>query len=502
MISDKIETIKKLSVDILLLYVEDNIGLCENMQKLLNRISDNVLIANDGEEGYKKFIRYSPKIIITDINMPKMNGFKMIEKIKTLEPECKILILSAHDEKEHLHTAINLEVFRYIIKPTKIPELVDAIYDTIIAINKEDNRRIFLNQLQNIFNYQNNIVVMMFEGNFILPNQRFLDFFVVDTLDKFNKTFNMDELLLEHKEFLYSSETVPWYESATKQHGTLFHTKINNHEGQKRHLILKAREVPEKAGYYILSFDDITELNLMSLFDSETANNDNMVQDKMAVITFMQIVKNNSAEIKIHNFYKGLTIVNPAVIIKLTNHEVVLKTVNSQLKIMYLTRFTTISSEIFPQSVICKSLDNIDFDEQTITIKDMQFSQRTETDRKFTRLEPDEEQGCSLFYREIKFTTDATIIDISEISAKVEIKALPAGITIDQKVVLSINLKINKIQTSLTTEATVYRIDENKRSYYLVLLFNLNEKDHKLINEYIANRQMELIREFKKLHIT
>jgi len=190
------------------------------------------------------------------------------------------------------------------------------------------------------------------------------------------------------------------------------------------------------------------------------------------------------------------------VILKITDNEIILKTVNSQLKIMQLTKFTTISSEIFPQSVVCKSIEDIDIDNQTLTIKDMHFSQRTATDRKFIRLEPSEEQACSLFYREIKFTSETTVIDISEVSAKVEIKALPAGIRIDEKINLTINIKINKKQTSLSTEATVYRMEENKRSYYLVLLFDLGTKDKKLIREYIVNRQMELIREFKKLNIT
>ncbi len=44
MLGDKIQTIKKLSADIPLLYVEDNIGLCNNMQKLLERVSDNVIM--------------------------------------------------------------------------------------------------------------------------------------------------------------------------------------------------------------------------------------------------------------------------------------------------------------------------------------------------------------------------------------------------------------------------------------------------------------------------
>jgi hypothetical protein len=203
-----------------------------------------------------------------------------------------------------------------------------------------------------------------------------------------------------------------------------------------------------------------------------------------------------------HNFYKGLTIINPAVITKITDDDITLKTVNSQLKIMQLTKFTTISSEIFPQDVVCRSINDIDADNQTIIIKDMHFSQRTATDRKFIRLEPNSEQGCSLFYRQIKFTSDTTIIDISEVSAKVEINALPAGMSVDEKVDLTINIKVGNKQTSLSTECTVYRIDENKRSYYLVLLFELDDKKKKTIREYIANRQMELIREFKRLNLT
>jgi YesN/AraC family two-component response regulator len=180
--NQKIEKIKALSGNMNLLYVEDNLTLCKNMSNLLSRISDNVIVANDGEEGYKKYIEFHPKIVITDINMPKMNGFEMIKKIKALEPECKIIIMSAYDEKEYLYNAINLGVFRYISKPAKVPELIDAIYDTIVSIDVEENRRLLLNQIQNIFNYQYSLVVMIHNGEFILPNHRFLEFFGVDTL--------------------------------------------------------------------------------------------------------------------------------------------------------------------------------------------------------------------------------------------------------------------------------------------------------------------------------
>lgn len=498
---NKIETIKKFSKDIKLLYVEDNIGLCKNMQILLDKIFDNIVIAHDGEKGYEKFLEFEPKIVITDINMPVMDGFKMVEKIKELEPECKIVILSANDEKKHLHTAIDLDVFRYLSKPAKVPKLIDAIHDAVLAIHMNENRRIFLSQLQNIFNYQNNMVVMMFEGEFILPNQRFLEFFDVENINYFTEEYNIDKLLLPHQEFLSSTDSELWYETAVENPGVLFHTKIKNNEGEMRHLILKLRDVPEKEGHSILSFDDVTELGLMALFDSESAKNDTLVEDKKAVISLMQVVKENAAEVKIHNFYKGLTIINPGVITKITDDSITLKTVNAQLKIVHLTKFTTISSSIFPQSLVCKSINKIDDDNQTIEIDDMHFSPRTATDRRYTRLEAGEGQSCSLFYKQIKFTTETTIIDISEVSAKIEISALPAGMAIGEKLNLSINLKIHNRPTSLTTEGTVFRIDENKRSYYLVLIFELEAHEEELIKDYLVNRQMELIREFKRLNI-
>ncbi|MDO8455078.1 MAG: response regulator [Sulfurimonas sp.] len=495
-----IEEIKQFADNMNLLYVEDNAGLRENVEKLLGRIFDNVITAEDGEDGYKTFVKFKPNILITDINMPKMNGFDMIKKIKASEPECKIIILSAYDDKEYLHSAINLGIFRYLSKPAKVPELVQAIYDSVIAIHKEENRRLFLNQIQTIFNYQNNIVIMMYEGKFILSNKRFLEFFKVDDLESFTKEYSdIDGLLLEHKDFLYTTAESKWYDTAVVNSGKLFHTKMKNYKGEMRHLILKSRDIPEKDGHSILSFDDVTELNLMALFDSDVASSDSIRQDKEAILTFMKIVKDNSAEVKIHNFYKGLTIVNPAVISEITEDEVTLKTSYPQLKIVKLSKFMTISSEIFPKSVVCKSIKSIDLDNQTIVINQMNFAPRSAVDRKFIRLEPEEKHGCTLFYKNIKFAGDVKIIDIAEVSVKIEIYALPPGMRVNETVKISINLTLHARLISVITDATIFRIDENTRSYDIVLLFKLDIKNADTIKEYLASRQMALIREFKKM---
>lgn len=500
--NEKIKKIQELSENIGVLYVEDNLGLSENMRALLSRMFKKIYIAYDGEAGYKEYIKNRPEIVITDINMPKINGFVMINKIKSIEPKCKVIVISAYEEKNHLYTAIRLGVFRYLHKPTKVPELINALYDAVIAIQKEENSLIFLNQLQNIFNYQNNLVVMMKKENFVLINRRFDEFFGVDNIDEFNEKYpDIDKLLLEHKDFLYSTPSSKWLDTVIENPGKLFHTKIENHKGEKRHLILKLREIPQKNDYYILSFDDVTELNLMALFDLDAARNDASSQDKMSILSLLRVVKDNSSEVKVHNFYKGLTIVNPAVITKINEESFTLKTVNTQIKVIQLSKFMTITSEIFPKDVICRSVRSIDADNQAVTINDMAFAQRSATDRKYTRLEPADDHTCTLYYKNIKFPGETYVMDVSEVSAKIRINALPAGIEKGTKIKLFMSLKLKGKLISFNIEGTVYRIDENKRDYNIVLLYELDQKNLHNIRDYLSNRQMELIREFKSIDI-
>ncbi|MBU1658731.1 response regulator [bacterium] len=499
---NQIEIIKKLSADMSMLYVEDNLGLRENMHKLLGRVISNVIVAKDGEDGLNQYIKHKPDILITDIDMPKMNGFDMIKKIKKIGSDSKIIVLSAHDEKQHLHIAIKLGVFRYLSKPAKIPELIQAIYDSVLSIHEEENRRLFLNQMKSILNYQNNIVAMVYEGKFIFANHRFFEFFGVESLESFYQKYtDIDTLLLEHKEFLFSTPSASWLNIIEENPETLFHTKIKNYKDENRHLILKSRIVPEKNNHTIFSFDDITELNLMPFFDSESNLNDAALQDKKSIITFMKIVQSNSANVKIHNFYKGLTIVNPATIAGISDDEIILKTVNAQLKIVALANFMTISSEIFPRNIICKSIKATNPDNQTIVIHDMSYTSRSATDRKYTRLEPEDTHSFILFYKNMEFSSYIKIVDISEVSVKIKMSALPAGIAIEDKVKISVNIDYGDKHLKFITSAVLYRIEQYPESYNVVMLFELDKNHTDTVRAYLSFRQMALIREFKKIDI-
>ena len=496
-----IEKLKILTHDLGILYVEDNKGLRDNMSVLLAKLFPNVWSAGDGKTAYEFYKIHHPAIVLSDINMPEMSGLELARKIKEEDDDVRFIILSAFDEKEYLHEAIEAGVFRYATKPTKVPLLIDALYAAAVAINSRRDRRIFDNQLRDIFNYQNNLLIMLKEGEAVLVNQQFLDFFGVNSLDLFREKYDgFDTLLLEHQGFLYTTQEREWFKEATSNPGKLFHTKVLNHAREVCHLIMKLRLIPDKEGYTILSFDDITDLNLMMIFDNKTAKNDLMLQERSCVIKLMQVIRDNSAEVKLHNFYRGLTVVNSAVLVSIEDNNMILKTTYTQLKAIKFGNNITITSELFPYSVVCKSIINIDFDEQTVTFSDVKFLDKSADQRAFIRLEPEEKRhSITLFYREIKFFGTTRIVDISVCSVKIEIDALPAGLSVAEAVKITIVFDTDKQPLNFSITGTVYRIDNFTRNYHIVILFELSSTNSEKLTNYLAKRQLELIREFKAL---
>lgn len=121
------------------LYVEDNKEQQLHTSELLRHFFGRVTIASDGEEGLAKFKEDSYDIVLTDINMPKMNGIKMIARIKELDEHIPMLILSAHDETDYLIDAISLGVDGYLLKPLNIEHLARTLKKSVekILMQKE-----------------------------------------------------------------------------------------------------------------------------------------------------------------------------------------------------------------------------------------------------------------------------------------------------------------------------------------------------------------------------
>jgi CheY-like chemotaxis protein len=482
-----------------ILYVEDNLSLRENASNLLRKLFDRVDSAEDGAVGLELFKKNHYSLVITDIKMPKLDGIALSSEIRKIKPETKIIIMSAHDEKDTLLKVIEQGVFSFLKKPVNITQLTDVLYNAVKEIRHERDTNLFYMHLKSIFNYQSSMVVMLDGEKLILANQIFLDFFNVQTLEEFRRNVkDIGSRFMPHDGFLYEDESRQWLEIVRLKEKRLFHVKMQNSLGIIKHFILKYQAIPEKNGHGILSFDDVTELNLLKLFDQKESSQDIKKQDSKALYDLLEVIQRNSAKIELHNYYKGLSITNDAVITKVTTNSIELKTTYLQQKAIQYEQKTIIVSEALPKSLYCGAVINIVFDKQSVELKDLVFIESSPIARKTVRVVPDGKQSTSIFIGENKFQGDATIEDISLDAVKLRLDYLPPGLSKESDVNLDLVLELDKKPLIINTKAKLLRKSESMHSFNLVFLFE-NVKKSELV-KYIAKRQMAIIREFKGLN--
>lgn len=124
-----------------ILYVEDDKALLEETTTILKKIFKSVDTAESGTEGLLKFTQNRYDFIITDIEMPELNGLEMSEKIKEINPDIPIVIISAYSNSSYLIEAINIGINYYVLKPILLPQLLSTLNSVVDVI---ENRRIAL----------------------------------------------------------------------------------------------------------------------------------------------------------------------------------------------------------------------------------------------------------------------------------------------------------------------------------------------------------------------
>ena len=80
-------------------------------------------VVHNGIEAYEAVEREKPDILITDIRMPGFSGLDLIERVKKLQPELELIIISGYAHFEYAQQAIRLGVGYYLLKPINKSEL-------------------------------------------------------------------------------------------------------------------------------------------------------------------------------------------------------------------------------------------------------------------------------------------------------------------------------------------------------------------------------------------
>ena len=118
-----------------ILIVEDEPISLEMLSKTLKENYD-VLTADNGKKGFELYKKFNPHIIISDLNMPIMNGIELIQKIRELDQNSKIIITTFKNDVQTLLQASELKLFKYLIKPIDFIALKNIIKESIEELNR------------------------------------------------------------------------------------------------------------------------------------------------------------------------------------------------------------------------------------------------------------------------------------------------------------------------------------------------------------------------------
>ncbi len=112
-----------------ILLVDDQMILAEGIKSVLSTCPDFEIcgISLDGAEAVKDCEKYRPDVVLMDIRMPNMNGVVATKRIKELDPDIKVLILTTFDDSDYILSAINNGASGYLLKDIGATALIDAI---------------------------------------------------------------------------------------------------------------------------------------------------------------------------------------------------------------------------------------------------------------------------------------------------------------------------------------------------------------------------------------
>lgn len=121
---EKIEKLRELK----LLFVEDEEDLINIIEDTLKKLNANFVTARNGKEALDILDEQKDiDAVITDINMPIMNGLEMIDTINKKGLDLPVIVMSAHTETEFIKKAEDLGVKNYLLKPFDFIKFIDLI---------------------------------------------------------------------------------------------------------------------------------------------------------------------------------------------------------------------------------------------------------------------------------------------------------------------------------------------------------------------------------------
>lgn len=110
-----------------ILVVEDEPELARHVAGALTRNGHSTTVKHDGQEALDTALGKPPDLIVLDLNLPSLNGFQILKRLRKAQCPSRVLILTAHGEVENRIKGLNAGADDYLAKPFSMDELVARV---------------------------------------------------------------------------------------------------------------------------------------------------------------------------------------------------------------------------------------------------------------------------------------------------------------------------------------------------------------------------------------
>ena len=177
-----------------LLYVEDDASLREQFERVLKLKFKTLYVAEDGAQALELYGQYHPDIMLVDINLPKIDGLEVVERIRQNDKKTAIIVLSAYSDQEKLLRAIRLGLSDYLVKPVPYKKLIAHLEEITSKFeDKKGEKR--LTVLRNGYFWKKEEKILMYGGEMIALTKR--ERVLLDLLVKRLNTIVTQEIIIE-----------------------------------------------------------------------------------------------------------------------------------------------------------------------------------------------------------------------------------------------------------------------------------------------------------------
>ena len=116
------------------LVVDDDPATVELLREFLSAKGYEVITAGDGAEGLRRVKEERPHLILLDVQMPKMDGLEVLRRLREIDKEVSVIMVTAANEEAIGRQAMALGAFDYIVKPLDLSYLEQSLWYKITTM--------------------------------------------------------------------------------------------------------------------------------------------------------------------------------------------------------------------------------------------------------------------------------------------------------------------------------------------------------------------------------